>query len=133
MGIPKDPDVAFFYRNAGYGKPPGRFECAQRLAEAERYAKERNWEFVWEYDEDADWSWMDEEEQNKYHEVFGCRMFTGTDTVDPFLPAQSLYGIFDPSDDHRRVVQAELALEEMPEEDPMVKLLKQLEKRRRKS
>lgn len=67
----KDPEVTFFYEHAGYSYPRGatpaqqrkaRVQGAQALAAAEAQAAERNWTVEWEYDTDADTSWMDEEQ-----------------------------------------------------------------------
>lgn len=45
----------FFRDHAGYCTPPGKLECAKRLAEAEAFATELGLGVKWEYEQE---SWM---------------------------------------------------------------------------
>lgn len=71
--------VRFFYAHAGYSydakhetAQQGRWRCARELASAEAWAAQQGLVFSWEPDEDADWSWMSDEERAESHEVFVC-------------------------------------------------------------
>jgi hypothetical protein len=104
----------FFRDNAGYivGE---RARCALSLARAERDAKEQGIAFRWEWDSDADLSWMSDAERQQEHEVEGCIAYIpcpdhGADCKHATVLA-SLWGIVDADSNYRRVVEAELALE----------------------
>jgi hypothetical protein len=109
------PAELFFYDHAGYSygkdeKPEdGRIRCAKDLAESESIAARLQWSYEWEWDNDIDDSWMDEEERAKPHEWLCVRMMDGNKVL------QALGGIVDPDNDYRRVVEAELASEELAE------------------
>jgi len=116
----------FFYTNAGYSYDPktetaeqGRMHGAMELAKAERWARENGYTYVWEDDgctevqrDDGTWEQLP---------AVGCAMHAPLDDSqwrnNP-IPCQSLGGITE-SDDaserraYRRVVEAELALEEL--------------------
>ena len=106
----------FFHRNAGYSydsttetKAQGRSRCALKLAQAERDARALGYTFDWVEDPFADRSWFENDGQSEEpNEAFGCicRNAQGESV-------QSLWGIFDPTREYRRVVEAELALEEL--------------------
>lgn len=110
----------FFYDNAGYCYMPnetpeqGHLTCAKRLAEAERFAKTSDWVFEIEPDNDADESFMDEESIEYQAEWRGtawyCQLLIDGEVV------QSLSSCFGHSD-YKRVVKAELSLEQMGPED----------------
>jgi hypothetical protein len=97
----------FFFKHAGYivGE---RAKGALNLARAEQYAEERGWSFDWTWDDNADSSWMDEKERERDHEALGCILRDENGEV-----IESLWGIFDPDENYRRVVQAELASQAM--------------------
>jgi hypothetical protein len=99
----------FFKEHAGYVVGE-RAAGALVLAKAEAEAKSRVWLVEWEPDEDADWSWMDqpgfEDELARSHEVYAAVL---RDEDGDILA--SLGGIFDPSREYRRVVNAELVAE----------------------
>jgi hypothetical protein len=97
----------FFLEFAGYCVG-FRAQGAFTLAKAERFATDHEWEAVWEWDEDADLSWMSEEERNREHEVLCCLL---KDADGNILAA--LCGITDPDSNYQRVVTAELSLEAM--------------------
>jgi|SRR5215472_11457019 len=106
----------FFRANAG-GVVGYTAHNAITLARAEAWAKREGIRFVWEPDDDADWSWMDDDERKREHTVEGCRAVRvhecercGHETADTLA---SLWGIFDADNAYRRVVEAELALEAM--------------------
>ncbi len=89
----------FFLEHAGYATPPGRAACALELARAERWAGEQGVTFAWQHDPepwDADAPAPDE--------VLCCTASYGDESV-------ALCGIGDPSDEYRRVIQAELSRE----------------------
>lgn len=103
----------FFYDNAGFSYDPrtetedqGKIRCAKSLAEAEQDAELVGIEFEWNYDDNADYSWMDEEEKQKDHCVEYCL------AKNPLTKeTTALCGIFDADANYRRVVEAELASE----------------------
>jgi hypothetical protein len=112
------PAELFFYDHAGYSyktgeetPEQGRIRCAKDLAEAESIAARLQWFCEWEWDNDIDDSWMDEEERAKPHEWLCVRLMDGDKVL------QALGGIVDPDNDYRRVVEAELADEELSERD----------------
>lgn len=98
--------VAFFYEWAGWSYDPlkespkqGRQRCAESLASAEEWAEEAEVSFEWTHDE-LPW----DGDCDPPNELLCCLATHGDETA-------SLCGIGDPSDQYRRVVQAELALE----------------------
>lgn len=116
----------FFYENAGYSvgkgetQEQGRIRCAIELAQAEKYARNLEWEFIWDWDECPDLSWMTEEEQAEEHEVLCCRI---PDPEKPRYSLASLSGITDPDSNYRRVIEAELASEALAEYDKEIDTL----------
>jgi hypothetical protein len=104
----------FFAEHAGYVVGE-RAKGALALARAERDASEAGVEFVWEYDDDADYSWMNEEEAAREHTVERVRAVLPCDEhgIDckHARTLGSLSGIFDADANYRRVIEAELALE----------------------
>lgn len=115
----------FFYDNAGYSYDPttetpeqGRERGAVLIASAECWARETAYSFNWGIDPDGDSSdWIDDDEDGgKNREpwrVWECFMYDEKGNI-----AQSLHGIDfgrygKPwGDVYKRVVEAELALEE---------------------
>jgi hypothetical protein len=119
-------DELFFYEHAGYsygkGEMPeqGRIQCAKDLALAESGGQAKGWAYEWIWDECPDLSWMDEEERTKEHEVLVCLLLdrepTGHDSHGWPTGAkvlQSLGNITDPDRNYSRVVEAELADEQL--------------------
>jgi hypothetical protein len=105
--------IKFFVEHAGFSYDPktqtpaqGKAQCARSLARAERMAANLGFTFEWEYDHDADNSWMDEETRAENQEAFACIARDGSGNV-----VASLWGIFEPSREYKRVVEAELAQE----------------------
>ncbi len=124
----------FFYRNAGFSYNPkmqtkqqGHWASARSLAQAEAWAQSQGLIAVWQFDVIADASFVEdwtEEEQTEWnakdHEALGCILYRpcpdhGTDCKHA-EHLQSLWGIFDPTEEYKRVIEAELALETMPEQ-----------------
>lgn len=113
--------IDFFYEHAGWSQGQGETEheartrCARELAHAEEWAKEVGVIFLWEEDPDADRSWMGENGHvDDGREFFGCVAELGDRNT-------SLWGIDFDNDDlwrapYRRVVEAELAMELMPDD-----------------
>jgi len=124
----------FFLKHAGY-RVGYHAQDALRLARAERWAELNGYTFEWKYDDDGHDTLGDHEywcsdarrekagynadgEQvpsySRYntheHEITYCVM---SDSDGEHL--ESLSGIIDASNDYRRVVQAELAVEQMPD------------------
>lgn len=103
----------FFYANAGSSYDPasetedqGRRRSARELVRAEKWAQTNGYTFTWIDDPEAS--------RDSGHPEYACIMYCRHGG-----PAQSLWAIaFEdfgpPCDPYRRVVQAELALEEMP-------------------
>jgi hypothetical protein len=129
---PKQAAFYFFLKNAGYSYDPkrqtarqDRAECARKLAKAERDAKALGYSFEWIYDEDGctgcDCGSKDCKcSTGESHETYVCVMLNGEPSCydgygRPMGGAvlQSLGGICEPSKEYRRVVEAELALEEL--------------------
>lgn len=109
--------VRFFYHHAGYGYDPktetkeqGKRRGARALARAEQAARERGWSVTWEDDADADPCW-NEDACDKGHMPHSheCLQATLYDADGDMLA--SLGGIYEPSRDYTRVVEAELASE----------------------
>lgn len=114
---PKQAAYLFFLRNAGYSYDPktqtprqGRSETARKLAKAERDARALGYSFEWE----DDWSVGDHQKE------FDCYADGVPETCESCLmrdPAgkvvQSLGCVDDATREYRRVVEAELALEEL--------------------
>lgn len=110
----------FFLANAGYSysfdpktetKQAGRARCARRLAKAERDARALGYTFEWED------GWSIGDHQREYGE---CYADGGPDTCETCLMrdqngkvVQSLGCIDDATPAYRRVIEAELALEEL--------------------
>lgn len=91
---------AFFYLHSGYvvGK---RREGAEELAHAEAVAGREGWKCGWEHD---DLPWDGDCEAPS--EILCAVLYDAAGNI-----LASLGGIGDPSDDYRRVVAAELAIE----------------------
>lgn len=100
--------------------------CAIALARAELAAHAAGVVYVWEPDDDADWSFVDtwpvadqrrwrgvDREREHYAEY--CLLVRPCPEHGPDCPHSdvlaSLYGIIDADNDYRRTVEAELALE----------------------
>src|SRR5436190_1084633 len=105
----------FFIENAGYSTPPGRVACAANLARAEKWARDHDIEFQWEYDDILLEDVLPEDHkcvkgflnsQSCDHEVFF--VFVDTTTNGRLY---SIGGILDPTNTDRRLYEAELALE----------------------
>lgn len=93
----------FFLDNAGYCSPPGRAACALSLARAEMAAGVEGLAFRWEYD-DVPW----DGEGEAPSEVLGCIAEDGEGNH-----LASLWGIGDPDDGYRRLIEAQLAAESL--------------------
>jgi hypothetical protein len=124
----------FFLRNAGYSYNPatetkieGRRRCAKALAAAEQWAEAEGLEFVWEDDPDTtadDFEFPEDKAHVSEHGAVGCILYRpcpqhGTDCKHA-EHLGSLWGITESlnnseRDAYRRVVQAELALEAIPD------------------
>lgn len=100
-----------WFRNQGF-----RSKDAIRYAKAQLLLK-RAWmedllEIEWEDDYDAEgpreWGWEEKDIKKWYkqdHECYGCVLKIGGEVED------SLRGIFDPSNDYRKIVETELLQE----------------------
>lgn len=79
--------------------------------------------FRWEWDDDPDLSWMDERELKEDHEVLGLILESLPESTKHDCPScqcdkewnviDSLWGIVDPSDDDRRLYEAEMLTNNM--------------------
>ncbi len=115
----------FFYDHAGWSYNPntetqeqGRERGSKELARAEQYGKDHDWTVAWEYEPDGgdssfvqNWS---EEEQAEWNASEHECLYACLRDADGVMRA-SLGGIFDPSQEYRRAVEAELALEALGE------------------
>lgn len=106
----------FFYRNAGFSYNPetqtlrqGKAETARRLAKAECEARSEGYTFSWT----NDWSVGSHvQEFDCYdHEPDSCELCTMYDSTGEIV--QVLGCIDDATREYRRVVEAELALEQI--------------------
>src|SRR5574341_9709 len=117
----------FFYKHAGYSYPSGastreqtaaRWQSARALARAEQEAERRGWTYDWEHDQDADTSWMDEEQLEEYErgvlEVLSVVLRDENGRPLASLGGVSVYAR-GPRDPEIRVVEAELAYAALPE------------------
>lgn len=123
--------IQFFRENAGFSYDPktetpaqGKLRCARLSAKAEAWAKAEGLEYVWEFDDMADASFVDTwepAEQAQWHaethEAWYCSLVRpcpkhGVQCKHAETLA-SLGGIFDPTWQYRRVIEAELATEAM--------------------
>jgi hypothetical protein len=118
-------DTRFFFEYTGWRYDPktetsnqGRWRRARDLVEAEREAHVRGWTYRWEWDDDQDSGCCECTEPESGcpcargecggHEVLGCILQTTYESH-----ADSLWGISDPSEEDRRVIEAELASEHL--------------------
>jgi hypothetical protein len=102
----------FFRANAGYIVGESA-KGALQLAKAERWAKDvASQRFEWRYDEAA----SDEDLTLATEGVYGCIVWDICPECNGAQILGSLWGIIDPSNDYRRVIEAELALEHMDAE-----------------
>lgn len=118
--LPLTKQEQFFYDHAGYSvaqgetKEQGHERSAKALAAAETWAAQNGYTFDCDPDRDADESFMDDEPQEYQDEWRGTAWYMAMIDPDGHV-VQSLGGCFGYSD-YKRVVRAELALEEMPSE-----------------
>jgi hypothetical protein len=105
----------FHLEQGGYSVPPGRAACALESARNEIRAAAEEIEFVWEYDETPDVSWLDQKgwERAKQDYLDGRMEMLGCSAEHPALGKYdvSLWSISLYLDDrtYKRVVEAELA------------------------
>jgi len=122
---PKQAAYLFFRRNAGYSYNPktqtkaaGHAACARRLAKAERDARALGYTFSWAHDEDGCIGCDCGSKEcacstGEPHETLICEMWNNGDDSHEPRAVQSLGCICKPSHEYRRVIEAELALEEL--------------------
>lgn len=123
-----------FLKHAGYSYDPtketpiqGRRRCARALARAEAWAEREGLQYVWQDDPDTtedDFDFPEDKAHVREYGAVGCVLYRpcpehGTDCKHAKHLA-SLWGITESLDNrkrdaYRRVVQAELALEAMPD------------------
>jgi hypothetical protein len=103
----------FFYENAGTSYNPktetedeGRRRGAIELAAAEAWAESEGIEFEWEFDQETSYTDYEDESPDT---VYECALARDADRD----VLASLCGIGDATDEYRRVVNAELAMEAM--------------------
>jgi hypothetical protein len=110
-------NVKFFFDHAGWNYNPktetkkeGRIRCARSLADAEQLAQSYGLQFRWQ----DDWAVGDHTREFDYKSnPSTCESCVCEDGEDNVLA--SLSCIDDADDNYRRVVEAELALEAIPE------------------
>jgi hypothetical protein len=124
---PKQAAFYFFLKNAGFSYDPktetprqGRAKCARALAKAERDASALGYTFEWEFENSIPYEdalgdhayWCDAEKNGEEHEheIYSCVAYNSEGGV-----VASLGAIIDPTREYRRVVEAELASEGLPE------------------
>jgi hypothetical protein len=94
-----------FFKEHGGGRVGHAAEGALHLARAEKYAEDHDWTFEWKDDEGADMSGIEDAK-----EVLLVALKDQNGKV-----IGSLGGVADPSKSYARLVEAELALEAMPD------------------
>lgn len=120
----------FFYNHAGFSYDPktetseqGKVRCAKELAEAERVARNLNWEYRWS----DDWSVGSHQREYGKGSVYengepdSCESCVLVDEHGEHLA--SLHCIDDADANYRRVVEAELASEALYEYDRETEVL----------
>lgn len=118
--------LQWFYRHAGYCQQSGenkqhaRWRCARALAEAEAYATATGWCYFMEIDDDADASWMDEEEHRQHRAgellLLQIALYRNEEHRDHRRAPLASIGnvsVYSQHDSYIRVCQAELAAEAM--------------------
>lgn len=117
----KQTPVEFFYANAAYSYNPatqteeeGRRQCAELLADAERRGSDAGLAFEWSIDRDSDSSdWSDDPDP---WQVWQCLCRDESGDVVAALAGIDFGRDGDPwGDNYRRVVEAELAAEALPD------------------
>lgn len=126
----------FFYDNAGYSYDPktetveeGKIKCAKAMAQAEMFAREHNWSFSWELEQESPVSVFGKacpknakcvDDRCRYahydpeSDFYCCLIWDNSDTPEVI---GSLGMIEEPDPEYRRVVEAELALEAQARKD----------------
>jgi|SRR5579859_6489958 len=104
----REKGIQWFQEHCGWSDPPGQRECAKRLYDARELALARGYEWVWEEDEEAYYRGYWEERPT---EVLNCLLFDNLGYM-----VASLRRIADPDNNHRRLVEAELALKVLGDE-----------------
>lgn len=114
----KNKAIQFFFEHAGYSYDPktetpeqGKQRGAELLARAEREAASAGIRFEWRYDDDGCCCCCLEKGEAPHTDVWYCQAWS----EDGLRCLASLSGICGPSDDYRRVVEAELAAEALSE------------------
>ncbi len=109
----------FFYDHAGTSWNPatetqeqGKIRGAREYAKAETWAAQNGYTFDAEPDQDADESWMDNETQ-EYRDEWSGKAWCMVMYTPEGEHCQSLGACYG-DHDYKRVVRAELSLEEMP-------------------
>ncbi len=121
----KQTAYAFFLKQAGYSYDPkaqtrikGKRESAKRLAAAETWARENDVTFDWQEDDQPFECACDDPtcESHEPHTAYVCLARDASGTVQESLCGISFGPCVDPwRHPYKRVVEAELALEMMPE------------------
>lgn len=131
----KQPAEYFFWKHAGYSYDPKtqtpeerRKECAKRYAVAERWASENDVQFQWEQDSETDALFRDTDNPYQLWRCICCQgdeivaVLGGIDLGRNGSPYPYGVGVLgNPTahtrDPYARVVEAELALEAMPDDE----------------
>lgn len=107
----------FFLENAGWCTPPGRAVCAIERARDEEKIREKvdtgQWRFRWVHDDTA---WDADESIPVPEEVLGCILEEKCEGCGSWVPRESLWGIGDPDDAFRRVIETDLGSEGLLDE-----------------
>ncbi len=109
----------FFFEQAGYSYQPatesefaGKTRCATDLARAEFLAWDKGYTFHWDVDPTMDSSEWDTE--NPPHQVWDCLMRDASGMIVACLGGVDFGADGEPwSDPYKRVVEAELAMEQL--------------------
>jgi hypothetical protein len=108
----------FFYKNAGYARRPGesaakaRRRAAKQYAAAEKWAEEKGYTFEWEEDPHG-WDSLGDVDPSDVSEVLEVVMKDPKGAIVGSIGGVLMTGRLVADRDHGRIVEAELALEEM--------------------
>lgn len=119
--FPTNSPEGFFWANAGYSyKPPqtpeeGRRECATSLAAAERWGSDNGLSFEWREDDQTQESFRKLRRGEDPYNLWVCICRAESGEVRAALGGIDFGGKDPWGDSYRRVVEAELASEAMPD------------------
>lgn len=117
-----DPATVFFYEQAGWCYDPkietsdqGKMRCAVALAKAERHAKSVGVQYQWRVDQHTDSREFSDEKP--YYSLWSCFCYRNGECINSLHGIDFGRGKKPHGDPYKRVVEAELALEDWHEKE----------------